>query len=223
MSSTNNYSNFPPIVIVGSGGHAKVLIDCLRMLGREILFCTEVETESFGQIVDGILIKGPDELVLDFDRDKVQLVNGLGSVGKPFGRKAIYERFTNEGFEFARVIHPSATVAKSTKIGEGVQIMAQTAIQSGAIIGANTIVNTAASVDHECQIGANCHVAPKVALSGGVVVGQGSHIGTGASVIQGINIGVDCVVGAGATVVSNLADGTIAIGTPAKPISSNKS
>ena len=219
--SKNNYSNFPPVIVVGSGGHARVMIDCLSLIGREILFCTEIETKFFGNTVDGILVKGPDELVLDFNCDKVQLVNGLGSVGAPTGKIEIYDRFANEGFEFTRVIHPSAIVAKSTEIEDGVQIMAQATIQPGTSIGSNTIINTAASIDHGCQIGAHCHIAPRVALSGEVVVGKNTHIGTGASVIQGIHIGEGCIVGAGATVVSNLADGTIAIGTPAKPISSN--
>ena len=211
------------MVVVGSGGHARVVIDCLQSIGREILFCTEVASELYGKVVDGILIKGPDELILTLDLAKVQLANGIGSVGEPIRRQKVYERFTEKGFEFASIIHPSATVAKSVKISDGVQIMAGAVAQSGAIIGYNTILNTAAAIDHDCQIGPHCHIAPRVTLSGAVVVGKRSHIGTGASVIHAIHIGEGCVVGAGATVVKNLPNGTIAVGTPAKPIYPKKS
>ena len=218
MTNNKRFSNLPPVVIVGSGGHARVLIDCLQLIGREVLFCTEISPELYGQLVDGVLIKGPDELILDLDCEKVQLANGIGSIGEPSRRQKVYERFTEKGFEFASVIHPTAAVSGSVKIGEGVQIMAGAVAQSGATISHNTILNTAATIDHDCQIGPHCHIAPRATLSGAVVVGKRSHIGTGANVIQAIHIGEGCVVGAGATVVKNLSDGTVAVGTPAKPI-----
>lgn len=200
-----------------------MLIDCLQLVGREILFCTEIASQLYGQTVDGILIKGPDELILDLDLKNVQLANGMGSIGEPIRREEVYERFSKHGFTFTSVVHPSATVAKSVKISDGVQIMACAVVQPGAIIGCDTIINTAATIDHDCKIGDHCHIAPRVAISGEVVVGKRSHIGTGASVIQAIHIGEGCVVGAGATVVKNLPDGTFAVGTPAKPIHKKKS
>ena len=200
-----------------------MLIDCRQLAGREILFCTEIASDLYGQTIDGILIKGPDELILDLDMGKVHLANGMGSIGEPIRREEVYERFSKQGFTFTSVVHPSATVAKSVKISDGVQIMANAVAQPGAVIGSNTIINTAATIDHDSQIGAHCHIAPRVAVSGQVVVGRRSHIGTGASVIQAVHIGAGCVVGAGATVVKNLPDGTFAVGTPAKPIHPKKS
>ena len=214
----------PPVVIIGSGGHARVLIDCLRLAGREILFCTEIASQLHGQLVDGVLIKGPDELIQELDSAKVQLANGIGSIGEPIQRREVYENFSKLGFEFTLIIHPTATIAKSAKIGDGVQIMAGAVITAGATIDSNTIINTSATIDHHCEIGAHCHIAPRATLSGAVVVGKRTHIGTGANVIQMIHIGEGCVIGAGATVLSNLPDGTVAVGTPAKPIcSSDKS
>ena len=221
--NSNRFSNLPPVVVIGSGGHARVVIDCLKQAGREILFCTEVDSELYGKTIDGTLIKGPDELILDLDLSKVHLANGMGSIGEPTRRQGIYERFSNQGYCFTSVVHPSATVAKSVKISDGVQIMACAVAQPGVVIGSNSIVNTAASIDHDCQIGAHCHIAPRVVISGQVVVGNRSHVGTGASIIQAIHIGENCVDGAGATVVKNLPDGTVAVGTPAKPINNKKS
>ena len=214
----NRFSNLPPVVVIGSGGHARVVIDCLHLAGRQILFCTEVASELHGKTVDGILIKGSDELILGLDVSKVHLANGMGSIGEPIRRQRVYERFSKQGYKFTSVVHPFATVARSVKLGNGVQIMACAVAQPGVVIGSNSIINTAATIDHNCEIGAHCHIAPRVAISGEVVIGNRSHIGTGASVIQAIQIGENCVVGAGATVIKNLPSGTVAVGTPAKPI-----
>ncbi len=207
---------------MGFGGHARVLIDCLRSIGREILFCTEIDPKHVGRTVDGVEIKGSDELILNLEPDSFQLVNGIGSIGKPVRRQQIYECFSDQGFEFATVIHPSAVIATSAKIADGVQIMAGALIQADATIGCNTIINSGTSIDHECRVGSHCHIAPRVALSGEVTVGDSSHIGTGASIIQSICVGNGCVLGAGATLVSDLPDDTIAVGTPAKPVSSSR-
>ena len=217
----SNFDYQLPVVVIGSGGHAQVLVDCLQLLEREILFCTDIDPQLTGQDVMGVLVKGNDELIAALDPGEVQLVNGIGSINKPSLRKEIFELWTGRGFCFASLIHPSATVARSVVIDSGVQVMAGAVIQAGTRIHCNTIVNTGACVDHDCVIQAHCHIAPRVALSGAVYVDECSHIGTGACVIQGIKIGKECVIGAGATVVNDLPDHTIAVGTPAKPRPSN--
>jgi len=213
--SINDYNDLP-VVIIGSGGHAKVLIDCLQMIGRKILFCTEIENSLHGSKVLDIEVQGLDELILDLDPAQVRLVNGMGSIGPTVRRKDVYDRFREKGFTFASMVHPTATVSRSVCLGEGVQVMAGAVVQAGTQIANNTIINTSASVDHDCSIGAHCHIAPRVALSGGVTIENSTHIGIGASVIQGVNIGENCVIGAGATVLKDIPNNSKAVGTPAK-------
>lgn len=210
-------NNDLPLIIIGSGGHSRVLIDGLQMLGRTILFCTDVDSSRKGETLLGVPVKGDDQLIAEFAQSKVQLVNGIGSIGKPSLRKTIFENWTGNGYEFAGIVHPSAIVSPTAMIEQGAQIMAGAIIQSGAVIGRNSIVNTGASIDHDCHIGPHTHIAPRVTLSGSVRVGGCTHIGTSASVIQCISIGTRCIVGAGATVLNDLSDDTVAFGTPAKP------
>ena len=188
------------VIIIGAGGHARVLLDALQLSGCKVLGFVDPAFAKGSQGPGGLPVLGGDEALKDYSVSAVQLVNGIGSIGPTTSRGAVYRRGKEAGFSFARVVHPAAVVSASATLGEGVQIMAGCIVQSGAEIGANSIVNTRASVDHDCKIGETVHIAPGVTLSGNVRVGDRAHIGTGAVVIQGISIGADSLVAAGAVV-----------------------
>ena len=208
----------PPVIVIGAGGHGKVLIDTLRMMGRQILCVTDDACEHHGKMINDIEVRGATELINAVSPDTVELINGIGSVCRPEVRKKIFNRFKYRGYRFATVIHPAAVVAHSAEIAQGVQVMAGAVIQSGALIGANAILNTRCSVDHDCVIGAHTHLAPGVTLSGDVTIGQICHLGTGASVIQNVNVGAEAVVAAGAVVIRDILARGAACGVPAKPM-----
>lgn len=208
------------VLIVGGGGHAKVLIEALRLCSITILGFIDADTAKIGTEVSGIRVIGDDKAVSGYKPETLLLVNGIGSVHLPKTRTAVFEKFKAMGFAFATVIHPSAVVASDVVLGEGVQIMAGAVIQPGSTIGMNTIVNTRASVDHDCIIGDHVHLSPGVTLSGTVRIGDGVHLGTGATVIQGVTIGKNSLVGAGSVVLTDLPDDVEVAGVPARKINS---
>lgn len=207
-----------PVILIGAGGHAGVLIEVLRQQGRHILFATDDDEGLHGSKVSGVQIEGPDARVLEVPPDSVRLINAVGSVTAPTRRRRVFEQFVERGYRFEQVIHPTAVLASSVELGEGAQVMAGAVIQPSAIIGPNVLVNTRACVDHDCVIEAHVHVAPGVTLSGGVHVHDTVHIGTGATVIQNIDIGREAVVGAGAVVVGDVSAGATVVGVPARRI-----
>lgn len=205
-----------PVIILGAGGHSKVLIEALLVSSAVIVGIVDPNPALVGTKVLGAPVLGGDEIVNEYPPSQVHLVNGLGSVGLPANRQQLYERFKSLGYTFATVVHPSAVVASDVVLCEGAQVMAGAVIQPGCRIGANSIINTRASVDHDCIIGDHVHISPGVTFSGGVTVGACSHIGTGATVIQGISIGSGCLVAAGAVVTKDIADGAKVRGVPAR-------
>ena len=205
-----------PVIILGAGGHAKVLIDILLAVSAVITGVVDPDSTLVGTTVLGVPVLGGENVVSEFLPSEIQLVNALGSVGLPAKRQQLFERFKSLNYNFATIIHPSAVVARDVIFGEGAQVMAGAVIQPGCRIGINCIINTRASVDHECSIGDHTHVAPGVTLSGGVNVDVCSHIGIGATVIQGINIGRGCFVAAGAVVTKDIAAGARVCGVPAR-------
>jgi UDP-perosamine 4-acetyltransferase len=207
-----------PVIVLGAGGHAKVLINALQLCSVEILGVTDSDPALIGRDVLGVPVIGSDDELGNYSAQKVHLVNGLGSVSLPTARCRLFNEFKKLGFVFATVVHPSAVVAADVIIGEGAQIMAGAILQPGVRLGVNVIINTRASVDHDSTIGNHAHIAPGVILSGDVHVGIGTHIGTGALIVQGVRIGDASLVGAGSVVLKNIPDGVKAYGCPAKEI-----
>jgi sugar O-acyltransferase (sialic acid O-acetyltransferase NeuD family) len=207
-----------PVIILGAGGHAKVLIATLLLLRRKIVGITEVNKQKQEGYLSGIPIIGNDEAILKYKSDEIELANGIGSVGLPKSRMEIYQKCKRKGYKFASIIHPSAMVMNDVQLGEGVQIMAGAIIQPGCSIGDNTIINTGAIVDHDCVVGDHAHVAPGAVISGGVQIGAMTHIGTAATIIQGIKIGPESIIGAGAVVVNDIPSNVKAVGIPANII-----
>ncbi len=205
-----------PVIVIGGGGHAKVLINTLFDLSVNILGFTDCNAGNIDQTILEIRALGNDDIILQYPTDNIRLVNGLGSTKSTKKRKEIFEYFKKLGYSFATVIHPASVISRDVKISEGAQIMAGAIIQPGSYIGKNTIINTKVSVDHDCSIGDHVHLAPGVTLSGMVKTGSGAHIGTGATVIQGIHIGQNSLIGAGALVLKDVPAGTIAVGVPAQ-------
>jgi sugar O-acyltransferase (sialic acid O-acetyltransferase NeuD family) len=208
-----------PVIILGAGGHAKVLIDTLLLRAVEIAGIVDPDREKHGTSILGIPVIGNDDVVLKQGPSAVILVNGVGSVKQPALRKQLFDSFKAKGFTFASVLHPSAVIAADVLLTEGVQVMAGSVIQTGCVIGRNTIINTRASVDHDCIIADHVHVAPGVTLSGCVVVEDRVHIGTGATVLQGVHIGRDSVIGAGSVVLQDVPEDALVFGVPGKVIS----
>ena len=207
-----------PVIIIGGGGHAKVLADMLKLEGRELLGYTD-SSARFSP-APGLLYLGTDNDLRSYSPSGVCLANGVGSVRSASNRRRVFESLKTKGYEFAVVVHPSAIIASDVQLEEGVQVMARAVIQPGSHIGINSIVNTGAIVDHDCEIDAHVHVAPGAVLSGNVRLGEEAHIGSGATIIQGMVVGSRSLVGAGAVVVRNVPSDVTVCGVPARIVPS---
>ncbi len=200
------------VVIIGGGGHAKVVIESLRASGKAVAVI--VDADPTPREVLGVPVVGDDLALADLkEQGFSELFVALGSnrLRQKLGAKA-----RDLGFTLVNAIHPSAVISPSARIGQGVAIMAGVAINAGSRIGDLAIVNTGAVVDHDCDLGAACHVGPASALAGGVTVGERAFLGVGARAIPGVAIGADTTVGAGGVIVRDLPDAVLAVGVPAK-------
>jgi sugar O-acyltransferase (sialic acid O-acetyltransferase NeuD family) len=204
------------LIVIGAGGHAKVLLDLLSVLGRTVLGLTDRDNARTGEIMLGVPILGDDAILAAHDKNQVALVNAIGSTGSTVTRAAIFRVLAGRGFRFETLLHPTSCLSRHATVGEGVQVMAGAIVQTSACIGANVIINSGAIVEHDCEVGAHCHLAPGAILSGGVVLEEGVHIGAGAVVRQGIRIGANAIVASGAAVVRDIASGQTVKGVPAR-------
>jgi sugar O-acyltransferase (sialic acid O-acetyltransferase NeuD family) len=202
------------VIILGAGGHARVVADALMASGRRIRGF--LDGAKRGTQLLGLPVLGGDELLESISPSEVELANGIGSAGVMDTRQRVYAAAVARGFRFTRVIHPSAIVAASATLGEGVQVLARAVVQPLARIGENSIVNTGAIVEHDVVIGSHVHVSPGCVLAGGVRIGDKVHVGVAAAVIQQVTVGAGSFVAAGAVVVANVTEGTRVMGVPAR-------
>lgn len=191
-----------PVILLGAGGHAKVLCSLLKLINVTIAgVCAPELVEQENDFWRDITILKEESMLNEYQADSVLMVNGIG---QQHLRERIFNQFKAKGYFFPYLIHPHAYVDSMSKLHEGAQIMAGAIIQADATVGKNTIINTRASIDHDCCIGDHVHIAPGAVLCGGVYIDHRVFIGGGAILGQGIRVGEEACIGAGASIVRNV-------------------
>lgn len=213
----------PGLILLGGGGHARVLIDVARLMGRTVAAVLDDNDTLHGSAVDGVEVAGGIDTLSRYAPRGYELVNAVGSAGLPAVRRRVWERGSGAGFNFATLAHRSAVIASGAVLRAGAQVLAGAVVGPGAAIGPDAIINTSASVDHDTTIGAHTHIAPGATVCGGVTIGAGCHVGCGATIIQGVTIGDGVLVAAGAVVTGDLQDGARVAGVPAGPFPGGRS
>ena len=210
--------NVDEIVVVGGGGHARVVISILRKL-KHYSIIGYTDLRDHGTVL-GVSYLGSDrELAARATGPKkLNAVLAVGQVGLGKSRYELWMRLPSHALSFPEIVSPDAIVNEGVSGGEGAVVMDGAVINTGATIGRGVIVNTNSTVEHDVRLEDWVHVAPGATISGGVTVGSFSMIGAGATVIEGIMITAGCTVGAGATVVQDLAEPGVYVGSPARRI-----
>lgn len=210
------------VIGVGAGGHAKVMLDIIRLMGIYQIVGL-LDPSCVGSEVDNVPVLGGDDLLPQLRAEGVEFAFiGVGATGNNTHRAKLFEKARTAGFSFFNVIHPTSILASNLQLGRGIAIMAGSIINPGTQIGDNVIINTGAIVEHDCNIRAHAHIAPGAVLCGGVYVDIGTHIGAGATVRQGITIGANALVGAGAVVVQDVPAQIVVAGVPARAVQEMK-
>lgn len=208
--------NMNGYVIIGAGGHAKVVIDSLKMQGKEILGLTDAKYHE-GMYCEGFPVVGTDEcLERLFSEGVGNAAMGIGHVGNYQIRQKVYDYARHVGFSFPNIIHPAAVIADSVLPGNAGFFNAGCIVNAGAGIGDLCIVNTAAIIEHEVCLGYGVHIAPGATILGAAHIGENSFIGAGSIVLPGVHVGKRCIVGAGSIVLHDVEDDSVVAGNPAR-------
>ena len=197
------------VVIIGAGGHGKVIADIVISAGDRVLgFLDDRE----GACVKGFSWLGRIEAFSRFPN--AEFIAAIGSA-------ELRQRITSEldGVRWYRAVHPQAVVSSlDTEVGEGTAVMAGAVINPGARIGRHCIINTGAIVEHDNEIGDFAHISVGARLAGTVHIGTSTWVGAGATVSNNVTICVGCMIGAGAVVVSDITEPGTYVGVPVRRV-----
>jgi sugar O-acyltransferase (sialic acid O-acetyltransferase NeuD family) len=220
----------PPLVLIGGGGHALVVLEAALL--AEILVAGYLDDNPAAPI-SAILIDlphpfpTPPNLGSIGDLQPLSQRHWIISVGDLTHRRRLITKLATETGharhpEASRgprsVIHPTAFVSPSALVGPGVYVGPGAVIHSRARVGAHAIINSGAVVEHDCTIEENAHIGPGTVLGGSVTIGRDTLLGLGSRVLPGVRVGAACVVGAGSVVLENVDDHRKLAGVPAKPL-----
>jgi sugar O-acyltransferase (sialic acid O-acetyltransferase NeuD family) len=205
------------IILLGAGGHSKVLIELIRASGLfDIAGILDPLYKTNKQLL-GIPVLGDDDLLVNLKTKGIKnACISVGSVRDNTKRQLLFEKALQAGFAIPAMVHPSAFVSQSATIADGVQIMAKAVVQSSCVIKQNSIINSGAIVEHDCSIGRNVHICPGCVVSGGCTINDNAFIGAGATIINSIIIDRAAIIAAGAVVTKNVPAETTVKGVPAK-------
>ena len=206
------------LLIVGAGGHGKVVLDAARLSGRftKYVFLDE-DPARWGTRTLGVEVAGGLEVFSRLETDEWEVAIAVGVNEE---RRRLAAQVEEMGWTFVSVVHPEAVVAKDVEVSPGVVVCAGAVVNPGARIRSHAIVNSRAVVEHDCSIGAYAHIAPGACLGGDVHVGTGALVGIRAAILPGTRIGDLAVVGAGAVVTADVEARAVVVGMPARSLGS---
>src|SRR4051812_7056888 len=206
------------IVLWGASNHALVVADIIRRQGEyEVAgFLDDVNPERRGESFCGAVILG--------GRDQLETMKAAGvshlimAIGNNRARMELAEIGRAKGYALATAIHPGAVIAADTRIESGTVVMAGAIINPSATVGQNVIINTGAIVEHGCVVADGALVNARVLLTGNVTVGEEATVEIGTIVASNVKIGARSVVGAGSLVLKDVPEDVLAYGNPAQVI-----
>lgn len=194
-------------IVIGAGGHAKVVISTLRAAGWQVVAAFDDDSRKRGGSLLGVPVAG---CVVDASAFGIR--QAVIAIGDNAARQKVAQMLD---LDWISVVHPAAWADPSVRLGPGTVVFAGAVLQPDSSLGAHVIVNTGATVDHDCQLGHFVHLAPGVHLAGNVRVGDGALLGIGCAAIPGRSIGAWSTVGAGALVLGDIRERVVAVGIPA--------
>lgn len=201
------------IAIVGQGGHSRVIQELITFEGKyEIVAYLDDKYKELTR--EKGIFTGPissAKVIIDM----FQEIKFFIAIGHNPIRRLIRNRLKLSAEKYATLVHPSANVSPSAKIGFGTVVMARSVINANSTIGDHSIINTGSVVEHDNRIGNFVHISPNSTLTGSVTINDGAHVGAGATIIPNMDIGEWSIIGAGASVIHSIPPFRTAVGVPA--------
>lgn len=207
------------LIIIGASGHAKVIIDVFERMGDHEILGLLDDAVPKGTDILGHAVLGTTDYISQLLAVH-EAIETFIAIGDNWIRARLKEKLmkNHPNIRWARAIHPTSSICKNAKLGDGVAVLAGAVVNSESTLGDYSIIGSNACLDHEGELGAYASLAPGCNTGGNVKIGNYSAIGVGVNIMHGRKIGEHVIIGAGATVLDDFGDQLVVYGSPAKKI-----
>ena len=203
------------ILIVGAGG-----------FGREaLLWAREAWPDAIEKVV-GFLSAKSDVLdghdcVLPILGDPAEFSPAAGdafvlAIGIPTVRRRVAETLEARGAQFTVLVHPTAVIAPTARVGRGAVICPFAIVSDAATIEPFTLLNFHSSLGHDAIVGEFGVLSPYATLGGGAQLGADGFMGLHSSVGPGCRIGARSKISANSCALSDAPNDSLIFGSPGR-------
>jgi sugar O-acyltransferase (sialic acid O-acetyltransferase NeuD family) len=203
-----------PLVIAGAGGFGRELAAYARDAGFDVAGFLD-DDESVKASLSGpdrdAGLRGPIRSYAPQPGETVAI--GIGHVAT---RLRVAEALLERGAQLTNVVHPTAWVAPSASLGEGVALAPFVCVGPDVRVGDLTMLNMYASLGHDTVVGRCCVLAPYSFAAGYSTLEDEAFLASHAVVTPGKRIGARARISAGAVVFHDIPPGWLAAGSPAR-------
>ena len=183
---------------------------------NKVLFIDRQDSE---RRIKDIEIYSFERVTQSFDTGEIEISIALG---EPSDRRFWFEKFKENGFNFATLIHPSVHIPACTTVKEGAIIFTGSFISCDVAISENVVILPHANIGHDTYIGKHSVISGFANIAGRCSIGEESYIALSAAMKQGTKIGNKSIVGMGSMIVRDIPDNVVAMGNPARPMKNNE-
>ncbi|NLG42741.1 MAG: acetyltransferase [Phycisphaerae bacterium] len=217
-TARNSPSRRDRILILGAGGHGRVVLDILLQAARyQVVGYLDNNRDMIGRRVDGLPVYGTIEDLERFAHE-LDIQGVIIAIGDNGTRRGLARQVDAAGIPLVNAVHPAATLASTVTLGRNDVICAGVVVCDRCQIGDSVILNTGCVVDYQTMIGEGVHICPGVRIGGRVKVESGAFVGIGATVVPKVTIGCESITGAGAVVTADVPSMATVVGVPARPV-----
>ena len=209
------------IVLIGSGGYARAVMDIVEKEGKYIIVGLIDNQEAVRTEINGVPVIGSDREIEALSQ-RMLVEHGIICVADNYSRQRIRNEYQNRvpHFEFVTAVHPNVCVASSVQIGAGTVIMGGVTINANSEIREHCVVNANSSIDHDSLLSDFSSIGPGVNLGGNVSIGHLSYVGIGSAVRQNVVIGSNTVIGGLSFVNKHVGDNELGYSSPYRKVRS---
>lgn len=208
------------LVIFGSGGHFRSVIDCLNMSLFEEIVIVDIDEKKHNSFFFGIKTVGGIEKIDDLK--KLGFNHAFICIGDQKARNKYARICEEKNLELITIVDRTCSMASTVKVGKGVFIGKKTVINSNSNILDLVIVNSGAIIEHDCIIKRNSFIGPGAIITGGVIIEENTFIGSGAIINPYLKIMKNSIIGSGSVVTKDIKENLVAFGNPCKVVRENE-